>query len=109
MAVSQRFFDHGVQRLSAWQEADCWHDGFELEATDGNAPVPIMDTPAGGVPKKGKVEMQQEIGDVQQPYVVEMPLVDDGSGMVCEAVLEATGPGAAGKLTGPIVVPRQEQ
>lgn len=108
MAVSRRSFVHGLQRHSAWQEADCWHARFEIKATDGNALVPFLDTTAEGVQKKGKVEMQQEIGDVQQPYVVVIPLVDDGSSMVCEADLVATGQGAAGKLTGPNVVPRQE-
>ena len=61
----------------------------------GKALVPFVDVPVGGVQKKGKTEAQQ--GE------------DEATSKVCEVDMEATGPGAAGKLTGPRVVPRQEQ
>lgn len=83
--------------------------GFDFVANEENALVPFVDNPAGGLQKKGKVEVQPVSHEVQQPYVVDMPMEDDASSMVREVDKEATGHGAAGNLTGPSVAPCQEQ
>jgi hypothetical protein len=69
--------------------------GRHLIAHDGNAMVPFEDVPEGGIQKKGKVAAQT--------------LEDDASSKEREEDLEATSHGAAGKLTGSSVAPRQSQ
>jgi hypothetical protein len=81
--------------------------GYEQDTSDGKALVLFVDVPAGGVKKKGEMELHHEGECTQQRLNDQME--DDVSSMACEVDKEATGPGAAGELTGPNVAPRQEQ
>lgn len=65
--------------------------------------VPFVEMPSGGIQKKGRLGAVPH--DKQEDHIEEEDIYSREENQI----KEATGHGAAGKLTGPSVVPRQEQ